>query len=143
MNEITLDNQTIGFIKLFESYTRTSVYECLENEEMVLFVVGEHKLAEIFKKHENIIPDLKAKINKRIVMAEFSPDLLTFTKNLFYRYSVNEVNLIWKDNITNIFIGIATENIGKAIGKDSRNIKLMRDAISRYFRIKNVIIKQR
>ena len=51
MNEITLDNQTIGFIKLFESYTRTNVYECLENEEMVLFVVGEHKLAEIFKKH--------------------------------------------------------------------------------------------
>ena len=74
MNEITLDNQTIGFIKLFESYTRTNVFECLENEEMVLFVVGEHKLADIFKKHENIIADLKAKINKRIVMAEFSPD---------------------------------------------------------------------
>ena len=86
---------------------------------------------------------MKAKINKRIVMAEFSPDLLTFTRNLFYRYGVSEINLIWKDSITNIFVGIASENIGKAIGKDSRNIKLMRDAISRYFKIKNVIIKQR
>ncbi|MEM0139464.1 MAG: NusA-like transcription termination signal-binding factor [Ferroplasma sp.] len=143
MSEITIDNETIGYIKLFESYARTNVYECLENEEMILFVVGEHKLADIFKKHENIIADLKSKINKRIVMAEFSADLLTFTKNLFYRYGVNEINLSWKDNITNIFVGIAPENIGKAIGKDSRNIILMRDAIARYFKIKNVIIKQR
>ncbi len=143
MNEITMDNETIGYIKLFESYTRTNVFECLENEEMALFVVGEHKLAEIFKKNENIIADLKTKINKRIIMAEFSSDLLTFTKNLFYRYGINEINLIWKDNITNIFVGIAPENIGRAIGKDSRNIKLMRDAIARYFKIKNVIIKQR
>lgn len=143
MNEITIDNQTMGYIKLFESYTRTNVYECIENEEMVLFVVGERKLADIFKKHENIIPDLKAKINKRILMAEFSNDLLTFVHNLFYRYDVKEIDLIWKENITNVFIEIAPENIGKAIGKDSRNIKLMRDAISRYFKIKNVIIKQR
>ncbi len=54
MNEITLDNTTLGYIKLFESYTKTNVYECLENEEMVLFVVGERKLAEIFKKHEKL-----------------------------------------------------------------------------------------
>jgi len=143
MNEITIDNQTMGYIKLFESYTRTNVYECIENDEMVLFVVGERKLADIFKRHENIIPDLKAKINKRILMAEFSSDLLTFIHNLFYRYDVKEIDLIWKENITNVFIEIAPENIGKAIGKDSRNIKLMRDAISRYFKIKNVIIKQR
>ncbi len=143
MNEITIDNQTIGYIKLFESYARTNVYECLENEEMVLFVVGERKLADIFKKHENIIADLKTKINKRIIMAEFSSDLLTFIHNLFYRYDVREIDLIWKENITNVFIAIAPENIGKAIGKDSRNIKLMRDAIARYFKIKNVIIKQR
>ncbi len=143
MNEITVDNQTMGYIKLFESYARTSVYECLENEEMVLFVVGERKLADIFKKHENIIADLKTKINKRILMAEFSSDLLTFIHNLFYRYDVKEIDLIWKENITNVFIAIAPENIGKAIGKDSRNIKLMRDAIARYFKIKNVIIKQR
>ncbi len=143
MNEIILDNQTLGYIKLFESYTRTNVYECLENEEMVLFVVGERKLAEIFKKHEKIITDLKEKINKRIIMAEFSQDLLTFTRNLFYRYEVREIDLIWKENTTNIFLTIAPENIGKAIGKDSRNIKLMRDAIARYFKIKNVIIKQR
>ncbi len=143
MNEITVDNQTMGYIKLFESYARTNVYECLENEEMVLFVVGERKLADVFKKHENIIADLKTKINKRIIMAEFSSDLLTFIHNLFYRYDVREIDLIWKENITNVFIAIAPENIGKAIGKDSRNIKLMRDAIARYFKIKNVIIKQR
>ncbi|KJE49435.1 MULTISPECIES: NusA-like transcription termination signal-binding factor [Acidiplasma] len=143
MNEITLDNTTLGYIKLFESYTKTNVYECLENEEMVLFVVGERKLAEIFKKHEKIITDLKDKINKRILMAEYSPDLLTFVHNLFFRYDVKEIDLIWKDNATNVFVSIAPENIGRAIGKESRNVKLMRDAIARYFKIKNVIIKQR
>jgi len=143
MNEITLDNTTLGYIKLFESYTKTNVYECLENEEMVLFVVGERKLEEIFKKHEKIITDLKDKINKRILMAEYSPDLLTFVHNLFFRYDVKEIDLIWKDNATNVFVSIAPENIGRAIGKESRNVKLMRDAIARYFKIKNVIIKQR
>ena len=36
----------------------------LGSEEMVLFVVGEHKQADIFKKHENIIADLKARSTK-------------------------------------------------------------------------------
>ncbi len=76
-------------------------------------------------------------------MAEYSPDLLTFVHNLFFRYDVKEIDLIWKDNATNVFVSIAPENIGRAIGKESRNVKLMRDAIARYFKIKNVIIKQR
>ncbi|AAT42841.1 NusA-like transcription termination signal-binding factor [Picrophilus oshimae] len=143
MNEITIDNKTLENIKLFESYAKTRVYECLENEEMILFVVGERKLAEIFKRNPDIISALKEKINKRILLAEYSSDLLTFVKNLFFKYEIREIEIYWKENQTTIYLTIAPENIGRAIGKDSRNIKLMKDAVSRYFHIKSIIIRQK
>ncbi len=143
MNEITIDNKTLESIKLFESYAKTRVYECLENEEMILFVVGERKLAEIFKRNPDIISALKEKINKRILLAEYSNDLLTFVKNLFFKYEIREIEIYWKENQTTIYLTIAPENIGRAIGKDSRNIKLMKDAVSRYFHVKSIIIRQK
>ena len=142
MKEVTIDNKIMGYIALFEKIGRVELKECLENEDMVLFIVGERKLAELFKRNPNIITSLKEKVNKHILVAEFSRDLLTYVRNVFFRFKVKEIYINWKEGQTDILVSVEQGEIGKAIGKEGRNIKLFREAISRSFNIKSLNIKQ-
>lgn len=142
MKEVTIDNKIMGYIALFEKTGRVELKECLENEDMVLFIVGERKLAELFKRNPNIITTLKDKINKHILVAEFSRDLLTYVRNVFFRFKVKEIHLSWREGQTDVLVGVEQSEVGKAIGKEGRNIKLFREAISRSFNIKSLNIKQ-
>ncbi len=142
MKEVTIDNKIMGYIALFEKIGRVELRECLENEDMVLFIVGERKLAELFKRNPNIITSLKDKINKHILVAEFSRDLLTYVRNVFFRFKVKEIYVNWKEGQTDILVSVEQGEVGKAIGKEGRNIKLFREAISRSFNIKSLNIKQ-
>lgn len=142
MKEVTIDNKILGYIALFEKVGRIELRECLENEDMVLFIVGERKLSELFKRNPNIITDLRDKINKHILVAESSRDLLTFVRNLFFRFGVKEININWKIGQTDILVSVEQSEVGKAIGKEGRNIKLMKEAVLRLFNIKSLNIKQ-
>ena len=75
-------------------------------------------------------------------MAESSRDLVTFVKNIFYRFKVREVIVDWKEGQTDILVSVEQGEVGKAIGKEGRNIKLFRDAVARSFNIKSLNIKQ-
>ena len=142
MKEITIDNKIMGYIAMFERISHAELKECLENDDMVLFIVGEKRLAEIFNRNKNIVSELKEKVNKHILLAESSRDLLMFVKNLFYRYGVKEIDITWKENTTDILVAVETTEIGKAIGKEGRNIKLLKEAVGRFFPIHSLNIKQ-
>ncbi|MDS0256748.1 NusA-like transcription termination signal-binding factor [Thermoplasmatales archaeon AK] len=142
MKEVTIDNKIMGYIALFEKIGHVDLKECIENEDMVLFVVGEHRLSELFKRNQNIIAQLREKVNKHILVAEYSRDLLTYVRNLFFRFGVREIIITWKEGQTDILVAVDQNEVGKAIGKEGRNIKLFREAISRAFNIRSVNIKQ-
>jgi N utilization substance protein A len=142
MKEITIDNKILGYMALFEKVARVELKECLENEDMVLFVVLEKRLAEMFKRNDNAIAELKERINKHILVVEYSRDLIMFVKNIFYRFGVKEININWKEGQTNVLVTVEQNEVGKAIGKEGRNIKLFRDAVQRYYNIKSLNIKQ-
>ena len=142
MKEITIDNKILGYMALFEKVARVELKECLENEDMVLFVVLEKRLAEMFKRNDNAIAELKERINKHILVVEYSRDLIMFVKNIFYRFGVKEININWKEGQTNVLVTVEQNEVGKAIGKEGRNIKLFRDAVQRYYNIKSLSIKQ-
>ena len=142
MKEITIDNKIMGYIAMFERISHVELKECLENDDMVLFIVGEKRLAEIFNRNKNIVSELKEKVTKHILLAESSRDLLMFVKNLFYRYGVKEIDITWKENMTDILVAVETTEIGKAIGKEGRNIKLLKEAVGRFFPIHSLNIKQ-
>ncbi len=142
MKEVTIDNKIMGYIALFEKIGRVELRECIENEDMVLFVVGERKLADLFKRNPDVITQLREKINKHILVAESSRDLVTYVKNLFYRFKVKEIIIDWKEGQTDVLVSVDQSEVGKAIGKEGRNIKLFRDAVQRAFNVRSLNIKQ-
>jgi N utilization substance protein A len=142
MKEITIDNKIMGYISLFEKVAHVEVKECVENEDMILFIVGERKLQEIFKRNENAISVIRERTNKHVLIAEQSRDLLTFVRNIFFRFGVREIIVNWKEGQTDVLVGVNQTDVGKAIGKEGRNIKLFREAIIRSFNVRSVNIKQ-
>ncbi|MHB1493122.1 MAG: NusA-like transcription termination signal-binding factor [Thermoplasmataceae archaeon] len=140
--EVTIDNKIMGYIALFEKTAKIPLKECLDNEDMVLFIIGEKKMAEMFAKNQNIIAQLKEHINKHILVAEISRDLLTFVQNLFFRFGTREINITWKQGRIDIQVAVDPMKTGSAIGKEGRNIRLMKDAVSRIFEIGSLSIKQ-
>ncbi|MCL5438152.1 MAG: NusA-like transcription termination signal-binding factor [Candidatus Thermoplasmatota archaeon] len=142
MKEVTIDNRMMENIVLFERLARTEVKEYLENEDMIVYVVGEKRIGEIFKHGGDLVARLREKTGKHILMAEQSRDLLTFVRNLLIRFGIKEIYITWKEGLTEIQVVVEQEGIGKVIGKEGRNIKLFRDTIQRFFPIKNISVKQ-
>ncbi len=142
MKDIVVDNKIMGYIAVFEKVARTELLECLENEDMIIFIVGEKRMADIFKRTPNFIADIKQKLTKHILVAEYSRDLLNFVRNVFFRMSVKEIQATWKDGTIDVLVSVDPMEIGKAIGKEGRNIKLFRDTVQRFFKIHSLSIKQ-
>ncbi len=142
MKEIVIDNRIMGYIQTFERIAKVQLLECLDNDDMIVFIVKEKRLAEMFKRNPNFVSGLRQKLNKHILVAEASRDLLGFVKNIFYRLNVKEISITWKDGMTDIQVSVDPMEIGKAIGKEGRNIKLFRDTVQRFFPIRSLSIKQ-
>ena len=132
----------MGYIAFFESVTHETLRECVETEDLVLFLVNEKKIGNIFKRNPNIVSVLRDKINKHIIMAETSRDLLTMTRNILFRYGVKEIHINWKDGQTDIQVSVAPEEVGRVIGKEGRNIKLFREVLARNFPLHSLSVKQ-
>lgn len=143
MKEVTIDNRIMGYIALFEKLGKVETRECLENEDMILFIVGERRLSDLFKKNPNIISELREKTNKHILVVEYSRDLLTYVRNIFFRFGVKEVEVVWRSGQIDISVSVDQGEIGRAIGKEGRNIKLFREAVQRHFsNVRSLNIKQ-
>jgi len=131
MKDIVVDNKIMGYIAIFERIAHTELKECLENEDMIVFIVGEKKMAELFKRNPSFVAELKQKTNKHILVAEASHDLINFVRNIFFRLGVKEIQVNWKEGTTDVLVSVDPMEIGKAIGKEGRNIKLFRDTVQR------------
>ncbi|MCL4350133.1 MAG: NusA-like transcription termination signal-binding factor [Candidatus Thermoplasmatota archaeon] len=139
---IVIDNRIIEYRALFARVTKMEVKECMENEDMVVFIIPERKMKEMFERNPDVVNKLREKINKHILLAESSRDLLSFIKNLYFRYGIKEIDIRWNQGQIDIHVGVDPNEVGKAIGKEGRNVKLMKEIVGRFFEIKSLSIKQ-
>ncbi len=139
---IVIDNRIIEYRALFARVTKMEVKECMENEDMVVFIIPERKMKEMFERNPDVVNKLREKINKHILLAESSRDLLSFIKNLYFRYGIKEIDIRWNQGQIDIHVGVDPNEVGKAIGKEVRNVKLMKEIVGRFFEIKSLSIKQ-
>src|SRR5439155_615586 len=94
MVEIVFDEQTIKYVALFQDLTRTTVVDCVDATDKLIFVVKEGDIGKaIGKKGENIAK-LKRLMNKDIHVVEYSdqPDLCV--ANVFRNFDVKGVQRV-------------------------------------------------
>ncbi len=140
MAEVTFDEQTIKYVALFQDLTRTTVVDCVDAQDRLIFVVKEGEIGKaIGKKGENVAK-LKRLLNKDIHVVEFSDDPEKFVANVFRNYDVKGVQLEQRGDITHATVTVDSSKKGRAIGKEGRNLRVSRDLIARHHPIQSVSV---
>lgn len=140
MPDIVFNEETLRYISLFESITRTRVRDCLETEDKLVFVVepGQANRA-VGKGGENVIK-LKNTTGKDIQVIEYSDDPEKFIRNVFYAYNVKKVEIETRGKIIHATVTVDSKVKGRAIGKNGRNLKIARDIVNRHHNIQSISV---
>lgn len=129
---ITLDQETIGYINIFENITKAEVKDCFATDEGLMFVVNEGNMGMAIGKGGRNIKHASDVLKKKINVIEFNHDPVKFMQNLLFPIKPKEISL--KDDVLTITAHDVKEK-GKIFGREKTNLKRMQDIISKYFPI--------
>ncbi len=140
MTDITFTEETIRYISLFEKITKSTVRDCLETPERIIFVVKEGDGGKAIGRGGKNVTKLRDMMGKEIRIIEFSPIPEQFLRNIFRSYQVKEVAIEEREKGLHATVAIETTQKGWAIGKDAKNLKIARELMSRHHNIDSVSI---
>ena len=131
---IKLDNSTIQKLAIFESITKSSLKDCIDEDEEITFLINSNDLGKAIGKNAINIKTLQRKFNKKITLIGFDINPLQFARNLFKPIPIKNITL--EDNVLNIMIN------GSQRAFPSKKVKKAKMLLTKYFdNIKDVVVK--
>jgi NusA-like KH domain protein len=127
---IVYDIKAIQIRALFESITRTTLKDCFENQEKMLFIVMPGQIRRALGKDNSNIKRVESKIGMKIKLIEFSPNLPQFIINIIYPLRVNDI-LINEGIVT--IQGKNKKTNGMIIGMRAQNLRNTESIVQKYF----------
>jgi transcription termination/antitermination protein NusA len=140
MPDITLDTETIAYIRLFEERTGAAVKDCLEAEDKLVFLVAPGEIHKAVGPGGVLIDRLKGLLHKEIVAVEYSDDPETLVKNIFFFYSPRKVEFAPKGQGRHASVTVDPAWKARAIGKAGKNLKIARAILMRHTDIVSVSV---
>jgi N utilization substance protein A len=141
MAEITFTEETIQYVRLFQDITRSTVIDCMETPDRLLFVVKTGDIAKAIGKGGENVQALRSKMKKDIHVVEYSEDPKQFVANVFRNYDVKKVDVETRENgVVHATVTVDPLRKGRAIGKEGRNLRVFRDLIVRHHAIQSVSV---
>jgi N utilization substance protein A len=140
MAEVTFDEQTMRYVGLFQDTTRTTVVDCIDAGDRLIFVVKEGDIGKAIGKGGEHVAKLKRLMNKDIHVVEYSDVPEKFIANVFRNYDVRKVDIELRGDVTHATVTVDGAKKGRAIGKEGRNLRVSRDLIARHHPVQSVSI---
>ena len=137
---IKFDGNTIKIISLFESMTKARVKDCIEEDDIIFFIVHEGQLGQAIGKGGKNINQVKERLKKNIDVIEYSQDINRFIRNIFHKYKIKNVEMDHKGEKPVALISVSIRDKGKVIGRNSRNLRTAKEIMKRYHDIDLTII---
>jgi transcription termination/antitermination protein NusA len=138
MPEIALDTESIGYIRLFEERTGARVKDCLAAEDKLVFLVEPGEIHKAVGPGGALVERLKGMLHKEIMVVEFSDDVGTLVKNVFFAYSPKTVAFQPKGRGRHATVTVDPAWKARAIGKAGKNLKIARAILVRHSDIVSV-----
>jgi N utilization substance protein A len=135
---IVFDTETIKIINLFETITQVGVKDCIIMDDRIYFLAEEGGCKKI-RENGQVLRNLEKMLNKKILIFEYSKDVLTFLKNAVR--GIKEMKIRNEKEKTVVEISVETLLKSLAIGKDGKNIKALRQILKRNYNVDNLVIK--
>lgn len=137
--KIKYDNELIKVMSLFNSITRAKLKDYFVDETgLSVFVVQEHEIGKAVGKKGANVRILEDKLNRKIKIVEFNPNLLKFVKNLVYPFKLEDVE---QEGKTLKLKAGDSKTRGLLIGRSGKNLRNLEKTIKRYFDIEEVKIE--
>ncbi|KAA0004263.1 MAG: NusA-like transcription termination signal-binding factor [Thermoplasmata archaeon] len=130
--KITLSNDEMHYIALAEDITGAPIIDCIEIEDRITFIVEKGKLGKAIGKNAKNIKSLEKMLKKEVKFVEYDKDKKSFITNLFKPYKLDEVVVMEGEDGTIVNVTITQGDKGKAIGKNGRNINILREIAKRH-----------
>ena len=141
MAEVTFTEETMQYVSLFQDLTRTTVIDCLDAPDRLIFVVKHGDIARAIGKGGEHVAALRRRMNKDIHVVEYNDNPAEFVRNVFRSYDVKKVDIETRDTgVVHATVTVDPSKKGRAIGRDGRNLRLFRDLIARHHAIQSVSV---
>lgn len=136
--KIKYDSSIMGFISLFEKMSGAQIKDCFLDNVLgcLTFIVQPGQLGRALGKKAENVKRLQEKINKRIRVIEFHPNMLEFIKNMVAPLRVEGIEQ--KEDGTVVIMGPDTKTRGLLIGRSAQNLRNLENNVRRYFEVKEI-----
>jgi N utilization substance protein A len=140
MTNIKLDQDTLRYITVFERITKTRVKDCMETPDKLVFIVATGQIRTAVGKRGENVKRLHDLLKKNLDVIEYSDDPIKFLRNIFHNFKVKDVQIEKRGDRVHATVFVDSKDKGKVIGKDSRNLRLARNILSRHYDIESLSI---
>jgi len=141
MTDIMLSNETMQYINMASSVTKTDILDCMITDDKLIFIVKKGQLGAAIGIKAKNLERLRNLFKKNIKFVEFDSDKETFIINLFKPYKINTITLEGEGDSIVAKVEVDVSDKSKIIGKGGRNIDIIRQLARRHHSIKDVQIK--
>ncbi len=127
---IVYDVKAIQIRALFESITRTTLKDCFENQDKMLFIVMPGQIRKAIGKERSNIKRVEAKIGQKIKIIEYSANVLDFVIKIIFPLQVNDI--VMEEGIITIK-GKNKKTNGLIIGSRAQNLRNTESIVQKYY----------
>lgn len=134
-SKIVYDNFSMKILSCFELVTHSCVKDFIAENGLLLFIVNEGKAGKAVGPKGANAKKLEGMFKKRIKIVEFSPEPVSFIKNLVYPLKI--ANIAEEDGIF-IIAPVDSKTRSLLIGKGACNLRFYESVVKRHFPIKEL-----
>ncbi len=134
--KIKLTQQEMHYIAVAEVMTGAKIIDCIERDNRITFIVAKGKLGKAIGKEARNIKKLEGIFKKEVRFVEYDDDKKQFIINLFKPFKLEKIVINEEENRVSVVVNARDK--GKAIGKEGRNINILREIAKRQHGIEEI-----
>jgi len=143
LSRIKITDNEMKYMALLENMTGATILDCVIYDEdgTIIFAVKKGDIGLTIGREGEKIKRFKKLTNKQIEVFEYSDTPVRFITMALKPAKIREIKMIDRvDGGQVAMVRVEPKDKGIAIGKNGKNIKMIRFLAKRYFNLQNIVI---
>ena len=138
MSEILLSKDAVQYINMASNIIKADILDCMITDDKLVFIVRKGQLGAAIGIKAKNLERLRNLFKKNIKFVEFDEDKERFISNLCKPYKITNLSFEGEDDSIVVKVNVDVSDKSKIIGKNGRNIEIIRKLAQRHHSIKDV-----
>jgi len=143
LSKIKITDNEMKYMALFGNMTGATILDCVIDDEdgSIIFAVKKGNIGLAIGRDGEKIKRFKKLTNKQIEVFEYLDTPVQFITRALKPAKIREIKMIDRvDGGQVAMVSVEPKDKGIAIGKNGKNIKIIRFLAKRYFNLQNIVI---